>query len=181
MHQEAQHLNHLIDDLRILSLADSGELPLERQWIAPADMLKRAAATHAHQALSKDVSLHVDVQPDLPEIKVDSKRMAQVLGNLVSNALRYTQAGGWIKLSAQAGDRVIDLLVQDNGLGIPPEDLPYIFSRFYRGDKTRQHNGEAGLGLAIAKSLVEAHGGKIFVQSEPGLGSTFIIRLPLES
>jgi signal transduction histidine kinase len=180
MHQEAQHLSHLIDDLRILSLADSGELPLERLWIAPEELLKRAAAAHAHKAQGKDISLQLDVQPGLPQIKVDPERIAQVLGNLVSNALRYTQAGGWIKLSAHTGDRTVDISVQDNGVGIPPEDLPLIFSRFYRGDKTRQHNGEAGLGLAIARSLVEAHGGSLSVQSEPGQGATFIIRLPIE-
>jgi two-component system, OmpR family, sensor histidine kinase BaeS len=181
MHLEAQHLSHLIDDLRILSLADAGELPLERQWISPQDMLRRAAAAHAHQAQARDISLLVDVQPELPLLHVDPDRMAQVLGNLVSNALRYTQAGGWIKLSAQSRDGAVVMTVSDNGSGISPEDLPHVFSRFYRGDKSRYPNGEVGLGLAIARSLVQAQGGRISVHSQPGQGATFTIQLPEEA
>jgi signal transduction histidine kinase len=102
--------------------------------------------------------------------------MVQVLSNLVSNALRYTQPGGWIELSASSEQDGVTIQVQDNGVGIAPEDLPKVFTRFYRGDKSRQQNGEAGLGLTIARSLVEAQGGSISVESSPAEGTTFTIR-----
>lgn len=110
-------------------------------------------------------------------MEVDPERMAQVLGNLVSNAIRYTPEGGAIVLSAERSDGTILLKVHDNGPGIDPEDLPHIFERFYRSDKSRQQNGESGLGLAIARSIVEAHGGSIWAESPPQGGATFVIAL----
>lgn len=180
LHGEAQHLQRLVDDLRTLSLADAGELPLMRQPLAPRQMLERAAAAYRAQASARGIALHLQAAPDLPTVQVDPKRMAQVLGNLLSNALRYTPAGGRITLAAATqGDRLL-LQVQDTGSGIAPEDLPYIFERFYRADPARQqHDGSSGLGLAIARSLVEAHGGTITVTSQPGQGTTFTISLPL--
>ncbi len=123
--------------------------------------------------------MQVEAEQDLPEVKVDPDRMAQVLGNLVSNALRYTPAGGQISLgAAQRGDNVL-LSVQDNWAGIPPEALPHIFERFYRGDPSRPgQGGESGLGLAIARSIVEAHGGTISAHSTLGEGTTFTVLLP---
>jgi two-component system sensor histidine kinase BaeS len=104
--------------------------------------------------------------------------MAQVLGNLVDNALRYTAPGGEITLGTRAQGSVTLITVQDTGTGIPPQDLPHVFDRFYRGDSARsQDNGESGLGLAIAKAIVEAHGGTISVDSAPGVGTTFTIAL----
>jgi two-component system sensor histidine kinase BaeS len=179
MHQEAQHLNRLIEDLRTLSLADSGELPLYRQEIAPKDFLERIAIAYRHLAKQEDIQFEVNVCPNLPVIEIDSDRMAQVLGNLVDNALRHTPKGGSITLSAAADQGAVVIEVQDNGSGISSDDLPMIFSRFYRGDDSRQQNGEAGLGLAIAKSLVETHGGKISVRSQPNQGAIFTIRLPV--
>lgn len=179
MHGEARLLSHLIDDLRTLSLVEAGELPLNRQPCRPQAILERTAAAHAALADQKDIALVVDAGPDLPAISVDRERMAQVLGNLVSNALRYTQAGGQIRLSATAGQDQVLLRVQDTGQGIAPEELPLIFDRFYRGDKSRsQVEGESGLGLAIAKSIVEAHDGRIGVESAMGSGTTFTITLP---
>jgi signal transduction histidine kinase len=178
MHQVSQHLSHLIDDLRTLSLADAGELPINLQKTAPQDLLERTSATYASQAQSSEIALRVKIEPGLPEIEVDPERMAQVLNNLVSNALRYTSAGGWIELSASSDEDDVIIRVQDNGAGIPPEDLPKVFTRFYRGDKSRQQNGEAGLGLTIARSLVEAQGGSISVESSPAEGTTFTIRFP---
>ena len=113
----------------------------------------------------------------MPEIQVDSERMSQVLGNLVNNAIRHTPEGGQITLSAGATGDAVQLRVGDTGPGINPADLPHIFDRFYRSDKSRQQNGESGLGLAIAKSIVEAHGGVIAVESSPGNGAAFIITL----
>jgi signal transduction histidine kinase len=103
-----------------------------------------------------------------------------VLGNLVSNSLRFTQEGGEIGLTAVAHNDNIRLQVKDTGSGIAQADLPHIFSRFYRGDTSRQHNGASGLGLAIARSIVEAHGGQIKAESSPGKGTTFTITLPLQ-
>ena len=129
------------------------------------------------QAEQKGITLAVDVGDDLPLVHVDPERMTQVFGNLVSNALRYTPAGGAIRLGASAKDGHVVMQVQDTGTGIAPEDLPNIFERFYRGDKARSQVGESGLGLAIAKSVVEMHGGAIAAASEPGQGSVFTVTL----
>jgi len=179
MYQEAEHLSHLIDDLRTLSLADAGELALNCQLISPQELLERAAAAHRPQAQNQGITLQVTAAAGLPAVSVDAERMAQVLGNLVSNALRYTPAGGQITLAARRPADEVQLVVQDTGAGIPPADLPHIFERFYRGDGARQADeGESGLGLAIAKSLVEAHGGAIAVASTQGVGSEFVVSLP---
>ncbi len=178
MYGEAQLLSHLVDDLRTLSLADAGELPLHRALVAPGESLERVAASHSELAAQRGIRLEVQVAPDLPLVEVDRERIAQVLANLVGNALRYTPDGGVITLSAQpAGDRVL-LRVSDTGPGIAPEHLPHVFKRFYRADASRPANGESGLGLAIAKSLVEANGGTIRVDCVPGQGATFTVALP---
>lgn len=176
MHTEALHLNHLVDDLKTLSLADARELPLNPQTISPADLLRRAESSYRVQAEKKGISLQIEIQPDLPEIEVDVERMAQVLGNLVTNALRYTPAGGEIHLKAEQSDGKVNLLIADNGVGIAAEDLPDIFERSFRGEKARQQEeGETGLGLAIAKSLVEAQGGTVAVESQVGKGTQFTL------
>ncbi len=180
MHDEARHLQHLVEDLRTLSLADAGELTLNLQACEPRALLERAAAAHAAGAGEKQIRLVVEAPADLPPVNVDVERMAQVLNNLVSNALRYTPEGGEIKLSAAAEAGAIALQVRDNGAGIAPADLPYIFERFYRGDQARTvQEGESGLGLAIAKSLIEAQGGTIAAASELGRGTTFTLVLPV--
>jgi two-component system sensor histidine kinase BaeS len=116
----------------------------------------------------------------LPEISADPERMMQVLGNLVTNALRYTPSGGQVTLSAQRHGDAIALAVGDTGAGIAPDALPHVFDRFYRGDPARnQQDGESGLGLAIAKSITEAEGGRIEVESELGRGTTFTVLLPV--
>ncbi len=178
MHLEAQHLQRLIDDLRTLSLADAGELPLTRQPLAPQALLERAASAHRAHAQAQGVTLAVETALVLPAVNVDGERMAQVLGNLLSNAVRYTPAGGTITLAADARDGAVQLRVQDTGSGIAPDDLPHVFERFYRADAARQQDGSSGLGLAIAKGIVEAHGGTIAVASTPGAGTTFTITLP---
>ncbi len=182
MHEEAQHLQRLIEDLRTLSLADAGELPLMQRSVKPVTLLEQVAIAHKPRAQDKHISIEVKASQRLPEIRIDPDRMAQVLGNLVSNALRYTPVQGHIRLVAEGADGNVMLKVIDNGLGIPAEDLPYIFDRFYRADRSRQlHEGESGLGLSIAKSIVEAHGGSITVESIPGEGSTFTIAIPVQS
>jgi signal transduction histidine kinase len=179
MHTEARHLSHLVDDLKVLALAEAGELPLNIQPIDARRLLVRLAEVHRVQADQAQIAIVTAIPDELPEIQADVERMAQVLGNLMSNALRYTPEGGTITLSARVLVGNVLLELADNGTGIPPDDLPYIFDRSFRGDKaSRQKNGETGLGLAIARSLVEAQGGKIQVESQVGQGTKFSIVMP---
>lgn len=179
MHQEALHLRRLVEDLRTLSLADAGELTLNREPVPPELVLEQSADVYRHQAEQQGIALSVQSEALLPEINVDPDRMAQVLGNLLSNALRYTPAGGQIVLGAREKGASVQLTVQDTGQGIEPDALPRLFDRFYRGDGARPTDGgESGLGLAIAKSLVELHGGVISVESRLGQGTRFTITLP---
>ena len=181
IYAEIERLQHLIGDLRLLSQADAGELPLHRQPFAPRLLLDRVAAPFLDRAAHQGVALHVEAADDLPAVAVDESRMAQVFGNLISNALRYTPAGGEIVLSAVGEAEGVRLVVRDTGTGIAAEDLPHIFDRFYRGDKARQTtDSESGLGLAIARALVEAHGGRIHAEAAPGQGTSLIIRLPAD-
>jgi two-component system, OmpR family, sensor histidine kinase BaeS len=179
MHEQVQQLQHLVEDLRTLSLADAGELKLNRQHIAPLTLLEQTASAFKRQAEQKHIALELKTEPGLPDLVVDEIRIAQVLGNLASNALRYTPDRGRIALSAHRQAQQIVLSVKDNGAGIAPDALPHVFERFYRADVSRQTESESGLGLAIAKSLVEAHGGTITATSEGvGKGSTFSVCLP---
>lgn len=181
MFEEAEHLKHLVDDLRTLSLADSGQISLNREVVPIVDLLDRVADGYALEAHSRDVDIHVVSEPGLTAA-IDPARIVQVLGNLVTNALRFTPAGGQINLTASRGANDLLLTVRDTGLGIPETDIPYLFDRFYRGNKSRKADaGESGLGLAIARSLVEAHGGGIEVASTVGEGTHFKIRLPLST
>lgn len=182
MHDEARHLSRLVEDLRLLSLAEAGELPLVCQPFEPRALLERVALVHAPEAQRCGVVIVVDDGPTTPNIHVDAGRMAQVLDNLMSNALRHTAGGGRIALAAEGADRAVHIRVTDTGSGIDRGDLPHVFDRFYRADKARQRTGaESGLGLAIAKSIVEAHGGTISVDSTVGQGTTFTITLPAEA
>ena len=180
MHSEAKHLQHLVDDLWTLARADAGELQLNCQKISPIELLNRAAASYAEQAEAKQIQLTIDCDPTLASVEVDAERMAQVLGNLVSNALRYTSEQGAIRLLAHATGEGIEIAVCDNGAGIDSATLPFVFERFYRADDARVHSsGESGLGLAIVKMIVSAHGGEITAESEPNVETVFRIQLPL--
>ncbi len=175
MQAEATHLQHLVEDLRTLSLADAGELKLHLEPTSIPELLERVAKAYRHQAEQQQINLKVEIEPNLPEINLDPTRMEQVLGNLVSNALRYTAADGEIRLEAKQFNGSLSVSVIDNGSGIPVEILPHIFERSYRGDESRSGN-ESGLGLAIAKSIVELHGGNISAQSADQ-GSCFQIKI----
>ncbi|HRQ41201.1 MAG TPA: ATP-binding protein [Chloroflexota bacterium] len=180
MHEEVIHLQHLVEDLRTLSLADAGELPLHRRAVDPRALLERTGLAYIMQAEAKGVALRIDAPDNLPSVSVDLERMTQVLNNLVANALRYTDTGEIVLAAAIDGQAVL-LQVKDTGAGIPAEELPYIFNRFYRADKARQRlpDSSSGLGLAIAKAIVVAHGGAVTAVSTLGQGTTFTITLPV--
>ena len=179
---ETQRLARLVDELRTLSLSDAGELSLVRDTTDMAELLKRAVAAHQPEALERGVDLALDMAEGLPDLYVDPDRIAQVLHNLLSNALRFTPDGGRITLSAsRAGDEV-ELAVRDSGPGIARDEIDNVFERLYRTGKARRRSdGGTGLGLAIARSIVEAHGGRIWVESELGQGATFRVALPTSS
>lgn len=187
---EVRHLERLVEDLRTLSLADAGELSLNIAPIAPAGLLEQIQVAYQHAAERAGVALTTRAESELPHIQADPDRMMQVLGNLVSNAIRHTPQGGSVSVQSSVisdqysvnssqliTDHYLQFTVTDTGSGIPAADLPRIFDRFYRGDDARQSSSESGLGLAIAKSIVEAHGGKISVESRIGEGTTFKIVL----
>lgn len=177
--EETGRLDHLVDDLRTLSKADAGELPLDTQRVDPRKLLQEAAAIHSHRAHQRNIVLTLDLAEDTPDVVLDYSRMMQVINNLLDNAMRYTPEGGAIRLSiAKVGEKV-EIRVKDNGSGIAAEDLRRVFDRFYRSDPSRQHGDDSGsgLGLAIAKSIVERHGGDIHAESQPGEGTTMIIHL----
>lgn len=175
MQAEVQHLQHLVEDLRTLSLADAGELKLHLEPTLISDLLNRVAEAYRHQSEQNQISLTVETESDLPEINLDPARIEQVLENLVSNALRYTSQGGEIRLEAKQLNGSLIVSVSDNGNGIPADILPHIFERFFRGDTSRR-GSESGLGLAIVKSVVELHGGIIRTESDKN-GTQFIIKL----
>lgn len=180
---ETRQLARLVEDLRTLSLAEAGQLPLHFEAIDVNDLLQDVATSFSGQAESAGVALAAEIHGSLLTIQGDPGRLDQVLSNLVANALRHTPAGGSIHLRAEPlpGDPPhLRITVTDTGSGIPAEDLPFIFDRFWRGDRARQKDGQGstGLGLAITRQLVQAHGGRIAVESRPGEGTVFTIDLP---
>jgi len=181
--EEAVRLEHLVNDLRILSLADAGELTITPQTVEPQRLLQEVASLYQYQTQRKNITLDLDIASSLSTIEVDPGRMTQVLTNILDNALRHTPEGGRILLSAKEVNDQIELAIQDNGPGLNAEDLDRIFQRFYRTDTSRQRDadGGSGLGLAIAKSIVQAHGGQVSAESESGKGLKVIVRLPKKS
>ncbi len=178
VYEEALLLQRLVEDLRTLSLADAGELSLNLQTVDANQLAERVQATYQARAHKQNVEIKVETEPRPLSIRADLDRLLQVLGNLVSNALRYTSENKYVAIKTQtSGDRVV-LIIEDEGQGIAPEHLPNIFERFYQIDDSHTRSGQSGLGLAIARSIVEAHQGSIRVESELGQGTRFIITLP---
>ena len=179
---EIERLQNLVGDLKMLSQADAGELPLNPQWISPKNLLDRAASLFRHQAGQQNVSIQANAEGDIPNIWVDEARMMQVLDNLISNALRYTPEGGKVTLWAGRSADGVEISIQDTGSGIEASELPYIFDRFHRAESSRHtETGESGLGLAIVKAIVESHGGSVSAESTPGKGTTIRLLLPVKS
>ncbi len=178
--EETELLTRLVEDLRLLALAEAGQLTLEKQPLDVGDLLRDVQVNFGPQAADRGVTLALALPPDLPQVLADRRRLAQVMGNLLTNALRHTPEGGCVTLSATTpGEGMVEVTVADTGTGILSEDLPYVFERFWRGDRSRSRaGGGSGLGLAIARHLVEAHGGTIRVESAPGKGARFWFTLP---
>ena len=180
---ETNKLSRLVDDLRLLTLAEAGQLPLDLQMIDVHQLLEDVRDAFSHQSEEAGILLEVQSERSMPPLYADSQRLGQVLGNLVTNALRHTPQGGRVALGAslQQGEQAVDLWVGDSGEGIPAEDVPRIFDRFWRGDpaRTREIGAGSGLGLAIARGLVQAHGGRIWAESQVGSGTTVFFTLPL--
>lgn len=184
---ESLNLTSLIDDLFELSQIDAGALKLHIEPASVADLLSDALASMTPPAEKKGIRLISSVEGDVARVPLDAQRMQRVLYNLIQNAISYTPAGGAIAVTLLGKLDTVELTVADSGEGIASNDLPYVFDRFYRGERSRTRGNSdpsglpgsgAGLGLAIARGIVEAHGGAISAQSEPGAGATFTVSLP---
>jgi signal transduction histidine kinase len=180
LNEETALLSRLVNELQELSLAEAGELKLVYQAEDITKLVKQAVTPWQPQLTAKEIALSLDLPDNLPPVNIDWQRVNQVLHNLLENAVAHTHKGGTINVAAITRGDWVEVSVSDTGEGIPAEDLPHIFERFYRVDKSRARaTGGSGLGLTIAKRLVEAHGGKITVQSKLGKGSRFSFTLPI--
>ena len=173
-------LSALIDDLFDMAQLDAGGMKLDRQPNSLSDLISDTIETFSALAAEKGVELGGQVEPGVDLVVMDARLIGRVLANLVGNAVRHTPTGGTVRITAQSKEGSVQVHVADNGEGIRREDLPLIFERFYRGEKSRSRaTGGAGLGLAIAKGIVEAHGGTIMVQSQLERGTRFTFTLPV--
>ncbi len=180
METEIDTLTQMVRELLELSRIESGKVPLQRRKLAPIDLITPAAERMRVQAERAGLTLHMECPDNLPPVYADAERMETVLVNLLHNAIKFTQPGGELVLSVKSQGNKVKFSIRDTGVGIAEKDLPRIFERFYKADRARTGGG-TGLGLSIARHLVEAHGGKIWAESELGKGSTFFIELPAGS
>jgi len=180
VHEEAVLLSRLITDLRDLSLAEAGQLGLAQETTDLGALARSVVSTYAGRAETQGIELGVNVDDGTPAAVVDPGRIRQVLRNLLDNALRHTPSGGGVHVTVRPDGRgSVVVSVADTGSGIHPDDLPHIFEHFFKTDPSRERSRSgSGIGLAIVKQLVEAHGGTVLVQSAPGQGSTFSFTLP---
>ena len=177
--REIRSLSHLIDDLFELAQLEAGGLPLERSDNSLSDLISDTIESFSELAARQEITLEGRVDPGVDPVFMDAQQIGRVLSNLVGNALRHTPPKGMVRVQALAQPDAVRVEIQDTGEGIPAQDLPHVFERFYRGEKSRSRaTGGAGLGLAIAKGIVEAHGGAIEVESQPGQGTRFTFTLP---
>ncbi|MEU4246233.1 HAMP domain-containing sensor histidine kinase [Amycolatopsis sp. NPDC026612] len=177
--EEAALLQHIVDDLQDLAAADAGQLRLHPEPLDAADLAGHVAAAHADRAATAGVTLAVAATGDCT-LAADPVRLRQVVGNLVTNAIRHTPPGGRVTIRVSSTVDEVTLAVADTGTGIAAEDLPHVFDRFWRAEKSRnRQTGGSGLGLAIVRHLVQAHGGTVVAESEVDAGSTFTVRLPV--
>jgi two-component system sensor histidine kinase BaeS len=180
MHRQIEALSRQVDDLRILADADSGDLVLKQQPDDLRDVLMVATEGYERRARDHGVVITRDAPSSLPPVYVDRARIYQVIGNLLDNALAHMPDGGEIKISAAPRDSMVLITVRDTGSGIPANALPHIFERFYSADTERSRkSGGFGLGLTVARQIIESHGGRIWVKSEENKGSTFFLTVPV--
>jgi len=180
LHQETLLLSRLVDDLRTLSLVEAGQLEFRVKAVNLKSLSSQVIESFQALLSAKRIEANLEGPDDLPEIKIDPERTAQVLRNLINNAIHYTPDGGKLMVRLVVGTGGITVSVIDTGIGISAEDLPLVFDRFYRVDRSRTRStGGSGLGLAIVKQLVEAQGGRVWAESTPGKGSNFSFSLPL--
>jgi signal transduction histidine kinase len=175
---ETKLLSRLVNDLQTLSLAEAGQLPLHPTRFLLTDLIQDLTSSFSSQAATLGIDLKTNIADPSQEITADYDRLNQVLSNLISNALRHTPKDGTILLNTESTEGKIRIMVQDTGEGISAEDIPFIFDRFWRSDKSRLGRVNSGLGLAIAKQLIQAHDGTIEAQSEIGKGARFVIEIP---
>jgi signal transduction histidine kinase len=173
VYDETLLLNRMVDDLRELALADAGQLRLELRLTRVEQIICSTVDNLALAAEAQEVALTTQLPDDLPTVRADPDRLAQVLRNLLLNALRHTRPGGEVQVAASSTNSSVEIAVADTGEGIGPEDLPHVFERFWRADPARAHSDGTGLGLSVAQSLVEAQGGQIWAESKLHEGSTF--------
>jgi len=179
MHKELQRLTRLVNELHELSLLEAGEMQLLARATDLTPLVDQLIETFRPNALARGISLCAELDKNLPSVSADADRIAQVVHNLLSNALRHTPAGGRVSVKLCRQENAVLCAVSDTGAGLAADELPWVFQRFWRADKSRDRkSGGAGLGLAIAKKLIEAHGGDIRVESRPGKGATFAFTLP---
>jgi signal transduction histidine kinase len=179
LYDEALLLSYLVDDMQDLAMYDAGRLALHRQSVDAVALVSAATLVARPQAAARGISLEVEPLAALPAVYADPKRIGQVLRNLLSNALTYTAPGGTVSVSLSAIHDGVRVAISDTGCGIAPEHLPNVFERFYRADPSRARStGGAGIGLALVKQFVAAHGGEVAVKSEVGQGSCFSFTLP---
>lgn len=178
MQTEVDAMAQIVNELLELSRIESGQAPLKTRALSPAALTHSVFERMFLQAERARLGLRVDCPPDLPAVQADPPRLEQALMNLVHNAVKFTPPGGEIVLSAAQEGEAVVFAVQDTGVGIPADDLPRIFERFYKADRARSGGG-TGLGLSIARHLVEAHGGRIWAESEEGRGSRFCFSIPV--
>ena len=172
----AMQMDALIQDLLTVSRLHAGRLPLHLTPVGPATLVREAVQAQELNAEQRGISLDAEVEPGLSPVQADAERMRQVFANVVGNAVKFTPPGGAVRVRAGAAGEGVRFAVADTGPGIPPEELPHVFERFWQSPSGEA--GGTGLGLAIAKGLVERHGGSLEVQSRPGEGSTFSFVLP---
>lgn len=181
VYREADRLKRLVNDLQELSQVEAGAFQLNLEAVSPSALIRPVVARMSPQFAEKNVSLREQLPDSLPNVCADVDRVQQVLVNLLGNALQFTPSGGDVQVSARHADRFVEIIVRDSGIGIPPEQLQRIFTRFYRVDKSRSRvAGGSGIGLTISRYIVEAHQGAIRAES-PGVdqGSTFVFTLPV--
>jgi signal transduction histidine kinase len=177
---QTERLTRLVEQLLELSRLEAGDVPMVRERLPLRPLVDRVLSELEVVRTRRAVELHERVPDDLPPVYADAERVHQVLFNLLDNAVRFTPSGGRVTITASRRNGAVDIAVTDTGPGIAPEHLPRLFERFYRVDRARSRDeGGTGIGLAIARSVVEAHGGRIWAESEPGKGSTFTFQLPV--